>query len=104
LDAKKKAEKAAVVKKEAEAMKKAEEAKKLKAQQEAASKAELALKKAAEDTKAAISNSVVQMLQKEQPISHEIALLGHHTQINQNLDASIEEKLKIEIKKDEEEA
>ena len=33
--------------------------------------------------------------------SHE--LLGHHNQINQKLDESIEEKLKIEIKKDEEE-
>ena len=38
----------------------------------------------------------------EVPISQN-ELLGHHNQINQKLDESIEEKLKIEIKKDEDE-
>lgn len=41
------------------------------------------------------------MLQKEQPIAR-AALLGDRNQINQKLDSNIEEKLKIEIKKDEE--
>jgi len=62
-------------------------------------KATEALKKSQEEAKkkqeeAAKSNEV--------PISQN-ELLGHHNQINQKLDESIEEKLKIEIKKDEDE-